>query len=434
MKKNLLFSLLALSACFISAANPIELSLKKASNVEVESNKIFRTASVQPSDNGIKIKAADYSSESWTLLGDGKYASQALAGCYGGSTDPVDVVVYEADGKSGLYKVEGVWSDIVENGILYVDATDPDFVVVEKQFTGIVDNVDGNTYIGSLSAEALSYDIDKATFISEYADYNAYVENGVIHFPPYSLGLQWPDAPADSQYGTDPTAWYYSYSKTEGLLILPGGEYVDPWSEVVEGTMEEDIISQLFGMTPSTYSVMIKKNFKTNTYLIMDAWRGFYDQIGGVGVQTPELEIIATDPNNAIVPLASTGINGGDTEGIYNVLSYSYYYDDPADCPEAQRITVTEVDGNTTITFPVKSMILYASTSHSMYYASPGVSTITFKTITDDNTIVSVSDIIDDNDAKVEYFNLQGVRIDNPVAGQLIIKRQGSVVTKEIIR
>ncbi len=45
----------------------------------------------------------------------------------------------------------------------------------------------------------------------------------------------------------------------------------------------------------------------------------------------------------------------------------------------------------------------------------------------------SVEGIISDNDADapVEYFNLQGVRVDNPSNG-LFIRRQGSKVTKVI--
>ena len=34
----------------------------------------------------------------------------------------------------------------------------------------------------------------------------------------------------------------------------------------------------------------------------------------------------------------------------------------------------------------------------------------------------------------VEYFNLNGVKVLNPAKGQLVIKRQGSKVTKEIVR
>lgn len=47
-----------------------------------------------------------------------------------------------------------------------------------------------------------------------------------------------------------------------------------------------------------------------------------------------------------------------------------------------------------------------------------------------------VEDVIVDNDenAPVEYFNLQGVRIENPAQGGLYIKRQGKTATKVIIR
>lgn len=40
----------------------------------------------------------------------------------------------------------------------------------------------------------------------------------------------------------------------------------------------------------------------------------------------------------------------------------------------------------------------------------------------------------DNNDAKAEYFNLQGVRIDAPAAGNLVIERRGNVVTKKIVK
>ena len=43
--------------------------------------------------------------------------------------------------------------------------------------------------------------------------------------------------------------------------------------------------------------------------------------------------------------------------------------------------------------------------------------------------------VIDVHDnAPVEYFNLQGVRVANPSAGELVIKRQGEKVSKTIVR
>lgn len=64
------------------------------------------------------------------------------------------------------------------------------------------------------------------------------------------------------------------------------------------------------------------------------------------------------------------------------------------------------------------------------YFSAPGVKNTTeFKLGT-----VAVDAIdADDNDAPVEYFNLQGVRVDEPQNG-LYIRRQGSTVTKVIVK
>ena len=52
------------------------------------------------------------------------------------------------------------------------------------------------------------------------------------------------------------------------------------------------------------------------------------------------------------------------------------------------------------------------------------------------NKLAGVDNVAIDNDADapVEFFNLQGVRVDNPEAGRLVIKRQGSKVTKMVVR
>lgn len=44
-----------------------------------------------------------------------------------------------------------------------------------------------------------------------------------------------------------------------------------------------------------------------------------------------------------------------------------------------------------------------------------------------------VTDNVDEN-APVEYFNLQGIRLSEPAAGQIVIRRQGSKVSKILVR
>lgn len=47
----------------------------------------------------------------------------------------------------------------------------------------------------------------------------------------------------------------------------------------------------------------------------------------------------------------------------------------------------------------------------------------------------AINDVaVDNNNAPVEYFNLQGVRVNEPVAGQIVIRRQGDEVSKLLVK
>lgn len=80
----------------------------------------------------------------------------------------------------------------------------------------------------------------------------------------------------------------------------------------------------------------------------------------------------------------------------------------------------------------------YGVIEGSNYYAVECKSSV----ITFDNNIYGepvvggLADVIADSDANapVEYYNLQGIRIANPEAGQLLIKRQGKTVSKIVVR
>ncbi len=58
-------------------------------------------------------------------------------------------------------------------------------------------------------------------------------------------------------------------------------------------------------------------------------------------------------------------------------------------------------------------------------------------TITKDGEQAGIENIVAsdyDENAPVEYYNLSGIRINEPAAGQIVIRRQGSKVTKIVIR
>ena len=50
------------------------------------------------------------------------------------------------------------------------------------------------------------------------------------------------------------------------------------------------------------------------------------------------------------------------------------------------------------------------------------------------NPPVGIEAIADDENAPVEYFTMQGIRLSEPVKGQMLIKRQGTKAVKVVIR
>lgn len=417
----------------MSAFNNAEI--KNAVEADLPNAKVIRQ--VAKTAKAPVATAENYESETWTSLGAGKYISTAIADCYGGSTDLVDVEIFEAQGKKGLYKVVGVWPDILNGGgTIYIDATDPDFVLIKDQDTGIVDKVDGETHIASLTSVLVSkYGYTKEQVLAEYAEVNITLKDNVITIPEGAVCLNWPNAPDDSSYKTDPAKWY-SYGENEGVVVLPGGEYVDPWGEAVDATMVETILGPTFGNTNTApYTIQIQKNSETGVYRLISPWRQLYTDLGLGSSTAPNLDIDASDPTNLIIPLQATGL-GGKTDGAYGYMSTSYYdLVNEQETEDALKITLTDNgDGTSTISFPYRSGFIYAQTSGGTYYASNYADVLSYVTFPTFSGINEVKADIDNSNAPVEYFNLQGVRIVNPEAGQFVIKRQGSEVTKLIVR
>lgn len=105
----------------------------------------------------------------------------------------------------------------------------------------------------------------------------------------------------------------------------------------------------------------------------------------------------------------------------------------PAD-PETGFIRVAQ-DKHTALRATVREYRMAAPTSEQFTVGVQAISnyTETYSTFTTTDVVVSgISDIKNDESAKPAYHNLQGMRIDNPKAGQVYILKQGNKVGKEI--
>jgi hypothetical protein len=125
-----------------------------------------------------------------------------------------------------------------------------------------------------------------------------------------------------------------------------------------------------------------------------------------------------------------------------NAHLYDYYTDETTYYPfyasnDSQATTSFVVNGTTNVTEDNNILI----NLESYYWMNPDLGALLYC----DNTIINLYEdednagitnvIADDNsNAPVEYYNLQGVRVANPEAGQLVIRRQGKNVSKIVVR
>ena len=223
-------------------------------------------------------------------------------------------------------------------------------------------------------------------------------------------------------------------NETEGYWMMTYANKLTYQKEKVlygVGTVSGDMYFSPFGKTPASYAVDVYLNNEQGTELLVkDPLKGLYAALSFEGV-SPDMVIDATDPDNLLIPAFSLGINGGDQHGIYYGMSVSANQQDIADTPEESRSKLRKDEKTTVITIPAKGLFLWPSNTTSLYYANTSAATITIV-----HEQGGVNDIIADeeNNAPVEFFNLQGQRVNNPAAGQLVIRRQGTKVAKVLVK
>lgn len=131
-------------------------------------------------------------------------------------------------------------------------------------------------------------------------------------------------------------------------------------------------------------------------------------------------------------------LNGTDIQYVvFDVpAGCEIYYNDLMDGKSDTEITPSSVDvanwikyEGTPVAITKTGSLEYISVNGN---AQSAVAAITVKGIS--TGVDSITVTPSDDNAPVEYFNLQGVRVEQPAAGGLYIKRQGSKVSKVVIR
>ncbi len=132
----------------------------------------------------------------------------------------------------------------------------------------------------------------------------------------------------------------------------------------------------------------------------------------------------------------------GGSASVTDAHLYDYTEDGSTYFPfyasnDSQATTSFVVNGTTNITADNNILI----NLESYYWLNPDLGALlycenTIINLYEDEDNAGITNVTADNDsnAPVEYYNLQGVRVANPEAGQLVIRRQGKNVSKIVVR
>ncbi len=154
----------------------------------------------------------------WTTLGESEFTDGNISPFLNGGPTTTTVTVQERHRRPGYYRLLGALAPYGSDEPLIIDATNPDFVVVPYQYTGIIHPVRDEIVVYSHCENFISP--AKYPTYEEYAEaypqYVATLEEGVINIPPDGWVLHFPNYNPLSFWTNDEMA-------TPTTLTIPGG-------------------------------------------------------------------------------------------------------------------------------------------------------------------------------------------------------------------
>lgn len=235
----------------------------------------------------------------------------------------------------------------------------------------------------------------------------------------------------------------------EGWTSLGNATFVDPW--VIPG----------FGENPEDYpwEVELQQNdADKNVYRLVDPYKGSNCPVASLNQSSAAhgfIQFNIKDPDHVCFDIVEAGF-ANSTLGItelycYNALGwavayfgYKYTSESLVQVLGDELVYTTYKDGVVTLGSKSESD---GSTSYDACFGIQGNTTIGYNwTDADDNPIAMLGSItfpgaagvdvieVEDADAPVKYYNLQGVQVAEPAAGQFVIRVQGDKATKMVVR
>lgn len=275
------------------------------------------------------------------------------------------------------------------------------------------------------------------------AYYNEYEDAIVFHD---DLGIAW------SAYGDAEGKEFKGYYNMLDMSVCyhpVGGE----WTSLGNATFTDGWLAPGFGIEDNTYEVELEQNADdTSLYRLVNPYKR------GPLAETNECKedgyivFDVTDPDHVIFKFANAGYvneeKGCSMFFVYNYLGTlclinPYYRPDEILQEIGDEFPFTKfVDGKLEFDnsgkLPDTRFGLQYPPTFGYYWldkdGNPATANMKGSISFPSGDPTGIGQIGNDGEADVEYYNLQGLRVYNPEPGQIVIKRQGKVVTKEVVR
>ncbi len=216
----------------------------------------------------------------------------------------------------------------------------------------------------------------------------------------------------------------------------------DGWTDCGDAEFTDGILQDLISNIPSqtTRCMLQQSKAEPTRYRLVDPYSGL-DEYAALNAKHKDhhhyIYINAGTPECIYIEESPIGMESGQY-GLMRVNSYVNYFlcvgYDIEECIETGMGAVIE-DG--VMTFPEDALQFSMLNYDDGDWYSVNTKQETRIVLPEGFDITSsVANVAVDNniDAPAEYYDLQGVKISNPQSGKLYIKRQGSTVSKLIVR
>ena len=246
-------------------------------------------------------------------------------------------------------------------------------------------------------------------------------ENGRITFDPVN-GIYW--GGANDEAGNNLVGYFRIYE-------LVDAEKSTVWLPLGEGSWLENIAYGFFtgGQRNGAFvTVQVEESEKDpGVFRIQDAFASLYSK-AFLGGRSPSMTLDARDPSNVIIDLQPTGLNAildnEDRSAIYYLNDAAFFNEFGWSLNQngVKRCTLTSGEEKALkIVIPTHSCLLYASASTDYFFGSAYESVLEFAA--GETSIDALES--DEPDMPEAYYNLQGIKVERPQRGEIVIVRQG---------